>query len=118
MTVRPSNPELLTERDVRGSWFHCCGDEDLVFLRCPSCAHIMVFCYECDTIYPDLADTSQSRGLTLTSSDDRFQCPRCCRPFEDPQFLAPENVDKYLPTARQVSEAGFGQLLAGDGKDH
>jgi hypothetical protein len=114
MTVRPSNPDLLTERDVLGSPFHCCGDEDLVFLRCPACAHIMVFCYECDTLYLDLADTSQSRGLTLTSRGTRLQCPRCDRPFEDPQFLAPENVDKYLPTERQVREAGFGHLLVSD----
>jgi len=110
--IRPSNPELLTDLDVEYLHFHCCGDEDLVFLRCPACGHIMVFCYECDTLFPNLADTSKRHGLALTSEADRVVCPACGVAFKDYYFLRAENVDRYLPTARQVQEAGFGHLLS------
>jgi hypothetical protein len=110
--VPPANPELPTGLDVDPARFHCCGDEDLVFLRCPACGHIMVFCYECDTLFPDLADPARARGLVLTSESDRVVCPACARPFEDAGFLRPENVGKYLPTAGQVRAAGFAHLLS------
>ena len=110
--IRPSNPELLTDLDVEYSQFHCCGDEDLVFLRCPACGHIMVLCYECDTLFPDLADTSTTNALALTTETDRVVCPACSERFEDHCFLGPENVDKYLPSAKQVREAGFAHLLS------
>src|SRR5512140_770299 len=95
--IRPSNPELLTDLDVDYTHFHCCGDEDLVFLRCPPCGHIMVFCYECDTLYPNLADTSTRSGLGLTSPTDRVVCPACSVAFEHYGFLMPEHVASYLP---------------------
>ena len=110
--IRPSNPELLTDMDVDGSYFQCCGDEDLVFLRCPACGHIMVLCYECDTLYPTLADTSTQEGLGLTSETDRVVCPACEVAFEHFYFLQQPYVDAYLPTAQQVKDAGFGHLLA------
>lgn len=31
--IKPTNPTLLTDLDVEYSYFDCCGDEDLVFLR-------------------------------------------------------------------------------------
>jgi hypothetical protein len=110
--IRPANPDLLTDTDVDYLRFHCCGDEDLVFLRCPACGHIMVFCYECDTLYPDLAQTSTHSRIGLTRVEDRLVCPACHVAFEDYGFLGPENVDKYLPTAAQVRAAGFGHLLS------
>jgi len=110
--IRPSNPDLLTDLDVEYSHFHCCGDEDLVFLRCPDCGHIMVFCYECDTLFPDLAHTETSQGLSLTSEAHRVACSVCGAEFKDRYFLRPENVERYLPTANQVREAGFGHLLS------
>ena len=110
--IGPSNPELLTDLDVDYSYFRCCGDEDLVFLRCPACGHIMVFCYECDTMYPALADTSIRDGLGLTRETARVVCPACKVAFQHYYFLQQPYVDLYLPTAQQVKDAGFGHLLA------
>jgi hypothetical protein len=110
--IRPSNPDLLTDLDVDYTHFHCCGDEDLVFLRCPRCGHMMVFCYECDTLYPDLSDTSTQGAIGLTAPTDRVVCSACSVAFEHHGFLMPEHVDSYLPTAQQVRDAGFGHLLA------
>jgi hypothetical protein len=110
--IRPQDPRLLTDRDVDYTPFHCCGNEGLVFLRCPACAHLMVFCYECDTVYPDLTQPAKHEGLRLTRLEDRFLCPACGVPFEDFYFLMTPQVDKYLTTAEQVIAAGAGHLLS------
>jgi hypothetical protein len=72
----------------------------------------MVFCYECDTLYPNLADTSTTAQLGLTREADRVVCPACHVAFQHYYFLQPPYVDSYLPTAQQVKDAGFGHLLA------
>ena len=113
--IEPRDPRLLTDLDVDYGPFHCCGDEDLVFLKCPACAHLMVFCYECDTLYPDLADPAVGHAVHLSREDtDRLVCPACGEPFEDFYFLMAPHVDKYLPTAGDVIAAGFGHLLSAE----
>jgi hypothetical protein len=109
--IQPTNPLLLNDQDVEYAHFKCCRDEDLVFLRCSSCAHIWVGCYECDTWYVDLADISNIQHPD-PAADSRVKCPRCAKPFEDIQYLSAEVVDKYLPTADQVVEAGYARHLA------
>lgn len=106
--IRPQNPELLTDDDVNYEPFHCCRDEDLVFIKCADCRHVMVFCYECDTLYPNLADLTIREGVELTRTTDRVTCPRCGVRFADYRFL----VDKYLVTAAEVIAAGYGHLLS------
>jgi hypothetical protein len=71
-----------------------------------------VQCYECDTWYPDLNDLTITDSSFLSSMEERVKCPRCLNPFEDFFYLKEGIVDKYLPTANQVIQAGFGQHLA------
>jgi len=106
--IKPHNPELLTDSDVNYAAFHCCGDEDLIFIKCPECRHIMVFCYECDTLYPNLSDPTVRQSVPLTRSTDRITCPTCGVRFADYNFL----VDKYLVTAAEVIAAGYSDLLS------
>jgi hypothetical protein len=112
MDIKPRNPRLLTNRDVNWDPFHCCGNEDLVFLKCPRCAHLMVFCYECDTLYPDLHDVTQQQPLRLTEITHRVVCPACLQPFDDFYFLRQPHVDKYLPTLEDIVSGGFAHLLS------
>jgi hypothetical protein len=110
--IKPRDPSLLTDDDVEYVHFKCCGDEDLVFLRCPSCGHIWVQCYECDTWYTDLHDLRKTDSSFLSGASERVRCPHCSEPFADFHYLMEGFVDKYLPTAQQVIEAGFGKHLA------
>ena len=110
--IKPKNPLLLTDEDVEYAHFRCCGDEDLVFLRCPSCGHIWVQCSECETWYPDLGDPTQQSSSSSSGDAPPPACPRCRVPFADRSYLRQGIVDRYLPTAPQVIEAGFGEHLS------
>jgi len=110
--IKPKDSSLLTDEDVEHEYFRCCGDEDLVFLRCPSCGHIWVLCYECDTSYPDLTHLSVTESSFLSSTEERIKCPSCHKAFADFCYLKEGIVDSYLPTAEQVIRAGHGQYLA------
>jgi hypothetical protein len=110
--IRPQNLALLTDDDVEYANFKCCGDEDLVFLRCPPCGHISVLCYECDTWYINLDKINEIRTTFLSDVNQRLRCSHCDHPFEDFYFLKEKIVDKYLPTAKQVIDAGYGRHLA------
>ncbi len=110
--IQPKDPRLLTDRDVNYEPFHCCGDEDLVFIKCPNCSHLMVFCYECDTLYPDLTNPTQQQQVPMTRESDRLICPNCGQPFPDFYFLMQPYIDKYLVTREEVVSRGFAHLLA------
>jgi hypothetical protein len=110
--IKPRDRNLLTDEDVEYAPFHCCGDEDLVFLRCPHCGHIWVECYECSTWYVDLNDLSRQESSYVSDVNERNHCPSCRQPFADYFYLAPEIVDRYLPTAEQVVAAGFERYLS------
>jgi hypothetical protein len=110
--INPRDPSLLTDEDVEYAHFKCCGDEDLVFLRCPSCGHIWVQCYECETWFTDLNDLTKTASAFLSTEAEHLNCPKCMTPFEDYFHLMEGFVDKYLPSAPQVIEAGFGKHLA------
>lgn len=109
--IKPSDMSLLTDLDVDYTSFHCCGDEDLVFLRCPKCSHIWVECYECSTWYVDLNDLSRRESSFLSDVHERVRCPTCREPFEDFFYLQEGHVDRYLPTTEQVVAAGFERYL-------
>lgn len=110
--IKPRDGNLLTDLDVDYTAFRCCGDEDLVFLRCEHCGHIWVACYECETWYVDLNDLSTRESAFLSDVNERLSCPACKEPFADFFYLKAENVDRYLATAEQVVEAGLGRFLA------
>jgi hypothetical protein len=110
--IKPRDSRLLTDLDVDYAPFRCCGDEDLVFLRCEHCGHIWVECYECDTWYVNLNDLSQRQNSLVSDVTQRESCPACREPFADFYYLATEYVDRYLATANQVIDAGFGRYLA------
>lgn len=87
---------VVEELNLDFSKFQCCGDEDLYPFGCPDCGRIMVFCYECDTLYDDLDDL-RSQGTQINNFDTAspiFRCPNCDRAFEyffmrDGQFKVP-----------------------------
>jgi hypothetical protein len=101
---------LVEECDLNFAHFHCCGDEDLYPFGCPECGRLMVFCYECDTLYDDLADLgSHSTPVNhFDTTSPIFRCPCCTRPFE--YFFIRDMLYK-VSVARWV-DAGFGHLLA------
>ena len=107
--IKPKNPRLLTEKDVDYSYFHCCGDEDLIFLRCASCAHVWVDCTECSTWFTDLGDLSRVASSCTSSEQEPLSCPGCEERFEDSRYLL---SDRYLATAAQVIAAGHGRFLS------
>ncbi len=110
--IKPRNLALLTDDDVEYANFKCCGDEDLVFVRCPSCGQISVQCYECDTWYINLSNVDETTSSFLSDVNQRLKCPHCDQPFQDFYYLMEGFVDKYLPTAKQVIDAGHGHHLA------
>ena len=110
--IKPRDPLLLTDEDVEYAHFHCCGDEDLVFLRCPACGYVWVQCYECETWFPDLDDPTQQTSSYTSGDGAPPACPRCRVPFADRFYLKHGIVDTYLPTAQQVVRAGFGEHLS------
>jgi hypothetical protein len=110
--IKPQNSALLTDSDVEYADFKCCGDEDLVFLRCRSCGHISVLCYECDTWYVNLDEIGEVRSASLPDVNEQINCSHCNHSFEDYYILIEGVVDKYLPTAEQVIDAGHGRHLA------
>lgn len=114
--IKPNDANLLTETDVDYSRFSCCGDEDLVFLRCKHCGHIWVECYECSTWYVDLHNLDSRQQCFLTSEDQRLACPTCDQQFEDSLYLADDNCHNYLPTREQVVSAGLTHFLSDEQK--
>jgi hypothetical protein len=101
--------KVVEESDLDFAHFHCCGDEDLYPFGCPACGHLMVFCYECYTLYDNLTDLAH-QGALVNHSDTTapiFHCPSCGRPFE--YFFMRDGCYK-VPMAQWVG-AGFGHLL-------
>jgi hypothetical protein len=101
---------LVEERDLEIANFRCCGDEDLYPFGCPDCNHLMVFCYECETLYDDLTELG-SKGTLVNHSDIAspiFRCPRCSRAFE---YFFMRNEQYKVPLAKWI-ELGAGHLLA------
>lgn len=113
----PHDDELLTDTDVDYAPFHCCGDEDLVFLRCPQCGHIWVECYECSTWYVDLNDLSRRESSFSTDENERLACPSCRSRFQVFSYLQRGNAERHLPTAEEVVAAGFERYLAPHRRD-
>jgi hypothetical protein len=100
--------DFVYESDLDFSGFHCCGDEDLYPFRCTSCGRLMVFCYECDTLYPDLRTLVPGGEVNcFDSTRPIFHCPQCGFAFEY-YFMRNEG---YRATFEQWREAGFGNLL-------
>jgi hypothetical protein len=106
--IKPRDLSLLTDDDVEYAHFKCCEDEDLVFLHCSSCGHIWVLCYECETCYTDLRDLTRTE---CCMSEQVNNCPHCGKPFAELHYLTEVFVDKYLPTAQQVIDAGLAKHL-------
>jgi hypothetical protein len=101
---------VVEELDLNFAPFRCCGDEDLYPFGCPVCRHLMVVCYECETLYDDLHILS-SRGTWVNHSNIHvplFRCPCCDNPFE--YFFMRDELHK-VPVAEWI-ELGFGHLLA------
>ena len=100
----------VEEASLDFSYFHCCGDEDLYPFGCPSCQHIMVFCYECDTLYPELTNLTNHGREAVNSFDTKkpiFACPHCNYKFE---YFFMKNSAYRILKADWIA-AGFGHLL-------
>jgi predicted RNA-binding Zn-ribbon protein involved in translation (DUF1610 family) len=103
------NPKAVVETDLNFDLFSCCGDEDLYPFKCPRCGRVMVFCYECGTLYRDLSDLSRRDRELNHFEPDRpaFPCPGCGYEFEYYFMRNP----RYQATAGEWAGAGFGHLL-------
>jgi predicted RNA-binding Zn-ribbon protein involved in translation (DUF1610 family) len=100
---------LVEESDLDFSRFRCCGDEDLYPFACPRCGRVMVFCYECDTLYRNLDDTGD-QYTEINHRDPRepvFACPQCGYPFD--YFFIGDG--RYRVAHERWVAAGFGHLL-------
>ena len=100
---------VVDETDLEFSHFHCCGDEDLYPFGCPTCRHLMVFCYECDTLYANLANLAdQGRSVnSFNPQEPIFSCPGCGFAFE---YTFMKN-GRYKVEREQWVTSGFGHLL-------
>jgi ferredoxin len=106
--MRLVGEEFVDESDLDFSKFRCCGDEDLYPFRCTSCGTCMVFCYECDTLYPNLKTLIP--GAEVNSLDPNrpiFHCPQCAFAFEYYFMGNPA----YHARKEDWRKAGFAPLL-------
>lgn len=101
--------QVVEERDLDFNQFHCCGDEDLYPFGCPCCGRLMVFCYECDTLYADLhrLDLTGWPVNHFDTSRPIFNCAGCGFEFE--YFFYQDG--KYKTTRDQWQRAGFAHLV-------
>jgi hypothetical protein len=69
----------------------------------------MVFCYECDTLYPDLKNTTTVDNDInhFDPSKPIFSCPKCTHAFE---YYFMKNSD-YEVTRDEWTAAGYDTLL-------
>lgn len=101
--------ESVKEIDLNFAEFACCGDEDLFPFKCSSCGRVMVYCYECDTLYPDLRDTKVQEAAANSFDPERpiFGCPACGHAFEYKFMSNPS----YLVSPAEWRRAGHERLL-------
>lgn len=107
---KPAIPtDVVEERDLNFGLFRCCGDEDLYPFGCPDCGRLMVFCYECDTLYDDLCYLySQTREINnFNTAQPIFSCSNCGYPFE--YFFMRDG--SYKVPREQWMIKGFAHLL-------
>ena len=103
--------DTVSGTELAHARFGCCADQDLHPFRCPQCLRMMVFCDECGTLFPDLADLRHRVAHGINHFDAErpaFPCPGCARPFE---FLFLYNRAYEVPRA-DFLRAGLGPLLA------
>lgn len=104
------NDSHVQEDDLDFLRFHCCGDEDLYPFQCSACRRLMVFCYECDTLYPDLHTLAPGGDVNaLDDSRPIFHCPQCGHGFE--YFFMDNPI--YRASFEQWRSGGFAHLLRG-----
>ena len=94
------NYEVIQDWDlIKSHFLQCCdGNGDSFPFKCSVCGHIMVFCYECDTLYPDLNNTT-----IMQLHIGHFSCPQCNHEFED-DFM--RNLNYYV-TPTEWKQAGY-----------
>lgn len=98
--VQTDDSTLLTDCDVDHDSRSCCGDEDLMWLRCPNCQHVWIECYECDTWHVDLDDP----GSTTVGrfGQEHPACPACAAALDG--VATAQGLSRYLPSMDQVPE--------------
>ena len=97
-------PAWVIEQSLETSAFTCCTDQDLLPFKCASCHHPFVLCYECDTLYAHLPDTSRQEPFTAEAR----ACPSCRHPLP-PRF---QRDPHCRVTFDEWTGAGLGALLS------
>ncbi len=98
----------VTESNINPSYFHCCGDEDLYPFKCERCGHIMVFCYECDSLFPNLSDTNLVVYIHENPPrEPSITCPSCGNQIAYASIQAESNKVSFL----EWLHAGYQYLL-------
>lgn len=100
--------EFVQNADLDSTGFRCCGNEDLYPFHCTACGRVMVFCYECDTLYPNLQTLTPEWDVNRFDPEQPiFHCPQCGFAFE---YYFMSNPTYYV-TFEQWRQAGFANLL-------
>jgi hypothetical protein len=78
MRPQGQQPAWVIEQVLDASAFGCCGDQDLFPFKCMSCGQPLVLCYECDTLFSDLANLPVQTPFQGATS----RCPKCDGQFD------------------------------------
>jgi hypothetical protein len=99
--VVTDDANAVTDVDINHDAIHCCGNEDLVIVRCPACRQLWIYCAADDVCHVDLQTTA--RKLDATRGD---KCPSCGTATHLHEAIAP-----LLPTRDEVVAAGLERYL-------
>jgi hypothetical protein len=100
--------DVVLGKDLDASVFSCCTNQDPYPYKCSACELPLVFCRECDTLYPGLPDLTPSTDVnSFDSTKPSHRCPRCGYSFEYPFMKNPA----YHITYAEWRASGLGHLL-------
>lgn len=68
---------LVDEGDLDPRYFGCCDNPGFEPLQCPACGHLMVNCYECGTVFPDLNRLDAAQREQDEATTPLRSCPNC-----------------------------------------
>lgn len=101
--------DFVGPEDLLTDGFDCCTNQELEPLKCPSCKHIVVWCYESSDLFPDLHNLEYISGEVnrFDPNQPAFHCPQCGYPFE---YYFPQNPI-YKVTRQDLYEQGLAFIL-------
>jgi len=113
LDIKSLDPAFLDSSDIDDTAFRECEpNREIILIKCPRCMHLMAWCCECDTLFPDLTHPQLSFPVTMLDRQrDRVECPACHECFDEFYFLRPPSIRKYLVTRAEIVRVGLERLL-------